>query len=233
MKYKEFKPGKKITVFFIFFASAFFLLGLWQVERGQDKSNILDEFNKNIKKSPGSFSENSSKWDRVKVEGYWIGSKQILIDNVINSGIAGYKVLTPLQIEGTETHILVDRGWIPQGSSRNILPSIDIQNEYVKVNGILEDPELGFVLSEDLVTENWPKVSQTKNLGVLRAVFDEDLAPYIIVADPTLSNSLVYMKIIPTNMTPEKHFGYAIQWFTMFAALCLMYLWLGFKKNEE
>ena len=113
------------------------------------------------------------------------------------------------------------------------MPSIDIQNEYVKVNGILEDPELGFVLSEDLVTENWPKVSQTKNLEVLRAVFDEDLAPYIIVADPTLSNSLVYMKIIPTNMTPEKHFGYAIQWFTMFAALCLMYLWLGFKKNEE
>ena len=34
-------------------------------------------------------------------------------------------------------------------------------------------------------------------------------------------------------MTAEKHFGYAIQWFTMLIALCLMYLWIGFKKDEE
>ena len=101
------------------------------------------------------------------------------------------------------------------------------------MDGILEDPELGFVLSEDLVTEKWPKVSQTKNLKVLNKAFDEVLAPYIIVADPTLTSSLAYMKVIPTNMTPEKHFGYAIQWFTMFVALFLMYLWIGFKKNEE
>ena len=233
MKFKEFRPGKRITIFFICFATTFFLLGLWQVERGQDKSNILKEFNNNIKKSPLPFSEKSTKWDRVTVEGYLIGSKQILIDNIIKSGVAGYKVLTPLLIKDTETHILVDRGWVSQGNSRDILPDIDINKEYVKVTGILEDPELGFVLSEDLVTEKWPKVSQTKNLKVLNKAFDEVLAPYIIVADPTLTSSLAYMKVIPTNMTPEKHFGYAIQWFTMFVALCLMYLWVGFKKNEE
>ena len=113
------------------------------------------------------------------------------------------------------------------------MPGIDIKDEYVEVNGILEDPELGFVLSEDLVTDHWPKVSQTKNLDVLRKEFDEQLSSYILVADPTLKSSLAYMKIVPSNMTAEKHFGYAIQWFTMFIALCLMYLWMGFKKNEE
>jgi surfeit locus 1 family protein len=169
----------------------------------------------------------------VSVKGLWNGSKQMLIDNVINSGVAGYKVLTPLQINETEMFILVDRGWISQGKSRNILPNIDIKDEYVEVNGILENPELGFILSENLVTDNWPKVSQTKNLEVLSKEFEEQLSSYILVADPTLKSSLAYMKIIPTNMTAEKHFGYAIQWFTMFVALCLMYLWIGFKKNEE
>ena len=233
MKFNKFNPGKKIIIFFIFFAITFFLLGLWQVERGHDKSKIIAEFNNNIKKSPASFSEASSKWDRVLIKGLWKGSKQILVDNVINSGVAGYKVLTPLQINESEVFILVDRGWVSQGKSRNILPNIDIKDEYVEVNGILENPELGFVLSEDLVTANWPKVSQTKNLEVLSKEFDGQLAPYILVADPTLKNSLAYMKVIPTNMTAEKHFGYAIQWFTMFVALCLMYFWLGFKKNEE
>ena len=233
MKFNKFNPGKKITIFFIFFAITFFLLGLWQVERGHDKSKIIAEFNNNIKKSPASFSEASSKWDRVLIKGLWKGSKQILVDNVINSGVAGYKVLTPLQINESEVFILVDRGWVSQGTSRNILPNIDIKDEYVEVNGILEDPELGFVLSEDLVTDHWPKVSQTKNLDVLRKEFDEQLSSYILVADPTLKSSLAYMKIVPSNMTAEKHYGYAIQWFTMFVALCLMYLWIGFKKNEE
>ena len=117
---------------------------------------------------------------------------------------------------------MVDRGWISQGKSRDALPRIDIKDEYVEVNGILEDPELGFVLSEDLVTDNWPKVSQTKNLDVLRKEFDEHLSSYILVADPTLKSSLAYMKIVPSNMKAEKHYGYAIQWFTMFIA-CLLY----------
>ena len=180
MNFRKFNPGKKITVFFIFFATIFFLLGLWQVERGHEKSNIIEQFNSNITKTPESFSEESSKWDRVIVKGIWDGSKQILIDNVINSGIAGYKVLTPLQINETEIFILVDRGWISQGKSRDTLPRIDIKDEYVEVNGILEDPELGFVLSEDLVTDNWPKVSQTKNLEVLRKEFDEQLSSYTV-----------------------------------------------------
>ena len=233
MNFKKFNPGKKITVFFIFFATTFFLLGLWQVERGHEKSNIIEQFNNNSIKTPKLFSKESSKWDRVKVKGTWNGSKQVLIDNVINSGIAGYKVLTPLQVNETGIFILVDRGWISQGKSRDTLPKIDIKDEYVEVSGILEDPELGFVLSEYLVTDNWPKVSQTKNLDVLRKEFEVQLSRYILVADPTLKNSLAYMKIIPSNMTAEKHFGYAIQWFTMFVALCLMYLWIGFKKNEE
>jgi surfeit locus 1 family protein len=96
-----------------------------------------------LNRLPASFSEESSKWDRVSVKGLWNGSKQMLIDNVISSGVAGYKVLTPLQINETETYILVDRGWISQGKSRDTLPNIDIKDEYVEVNGILEDPELG------------------------------------------------------------------------------------------
>ena len=47
MNFKKFNPGKNITAFFIFFATTFFLLGLWQVERGHEKSNIIEQFNNN------------------------------------------------------------------------------------------------------------------------------------------------------------------------------------------
>ena len=229
----KFNPGIRITIFFVFFAILFFSLGLWQIERGQAKTTILAEFEDNLSKTPVYLNQESKKWDRVYVKGKWDNSKQILVDNVINRGVAGYKVLTPLRIIETNQLILVDRGWIKQNKYREILPNIELIETDEIVSGILEYPELGLVLSEDLVSKEWPKISQTKNLEVISKEYDEFIYPMILLADPILKNSLEYIKITPTNMTPTKHYGYSAQWFLMFLVLCLMYLWYGFKKNEK
>ena len=229
----KFNPGIRITIFFVFFAILFFSLGLWQIERGQAKTTILAEFEDNLSKTPVYLNQESKKWDRVYVKGKWDNSKQILVDNIINRGIAGYKVLTPLRIIETNQLILVDRGWIKQNKYREILPNIELIEADEVVSGILEYPELGLVLSEDLVSKEWPKISQTKNLEVISKEYDEFIYPMILLADPILKNSLEYIKITPTNMTPTKHYGYSAQWFLMFLVLCLMYLWYGFKKNEK
>ena len=233
MEKNKFNPGIRITIFFVFFAVLFFSLGLWQIERGQAKTSILVEFEDNLKKTPTSLNYESKKWDRIYIKGKWDNSKQILVDNVINRGVAGYKVLTPLRIMETNQLILVDRGWIKQNKYREILPSIELIEANEVVSGILEYPELGLVLSDDLVSKEWPKISQTKNLEVLSKEYDEVIYPMILLADPILKNSLEYIKITPTNMTPIKHYGYSAQWFLMFVVLCLMYLWYGFKRNEK
>ena len=229
----KFNPGIRITIFFVFFAVLFFSLGLWQIERGQAKTSILVEFEDNLKKTPTSLNYESKKWDRIYIKGKWDNSKQILVDNVINRGVAGYKVLTPLRIMETNQLILVDRGWIKQNKFRDILPNIELVEGDEVISGILEYPELGLVLSDDLVSKEWPKISQTKNLEVLSKEYDEVIYPMILLADPILKNSLEYIKITPTNMTPIKHYGYSAQWFLMFVVLCLMYLWYGFKRNEK
>jgi len=231
MKKNKFNPGIRITIFFVFFALLFFSLGLWQIERGQAKTNILNDFEKNLQEEPLYLNQESQKWDRVYVEGEWVSSNQILIDNVINRGIAGYKVLTPLRISETDQLLLVDRGWIKQNRFRDQLPDIKLIEANEVVSGILETPELGLVLSEDLVSKEWPKISQTKNLDVISNEFDEYIFPMILLADPTLKNSLEYIKITPTNMTPIKHYGYSGQWFLMFLVLCFMYVWYGYKRN--
>ena len=231
MKKNKFNPGIRIPIFFVFFALLFFSLGLWQIERGQAKTNILNDFEKNLQEEPSYLNQESQKWDRVYVQGEWASSNQILIDNVINRGVAGYKVLTPLRMSETDQLILVDRGWIKQNRLRDQLPDIKLIEANEIVSGILETPELGLVLSEDLVSKEWPKISQTKNLDVISNEFDEYIFPMILLADPTLKNSLEYIKITPTNMTPIKHYGYSGQWFLMFLVLCFMYVWYGYKRN--
>ena len=233
MEKNKFNPGIRITIFFVFFAILFFSLGLWQIERGQAKTTILAEFEDNLSNKPTYINQESKRWDRVYVKGIWDSSKQILVDNVINRGVVGYKVLTPLRIIETNQLILVDRGWIKQNKFRDILPNIELVEGDEVISGILEYPELGLVLSEDLISKEWPKVSQTKSLEVISKEYDEFIYPMILLADPILKNSLEYIKITPTNMTPAKHYGYSAQWFLMFLVLCLMYLWYGFKKNEK
>ena len=222
MKKNKFNPGIRITIFFVFFAILFFSLGLWQIERGQAKTTILAEFEDNLSNTPTYLNQESKRWDRVYVKGIWDSSKQILVDNVINRGVVGYKVLTPLRIIETNQLILVDRGWIKQNKFRDILPNIELVEGDEVISGILEYPELGLVLSEDLISKEWPKVSQTKSLEVISKEYDEFIYPMILLADPILKNSLEYIKITPTNMTPTKHYGYSAQWFLMFLVLCLM-----------
>ena len=193
----------------------------------------MDDFEKKILEKPSYINQKSQKWDRVYVEGKWDSSNQILIDNVIRRGIAGYKVLTPLRMKETDQLILVDRGWIKQNTFRDQLPDIKLIQVDEVVSGILEIPELGLVLSDDLVSKEWPKISQTKNLGVFKNEYDENIFPMILLADPTLKNSLEYIKITPTNMTPIKHYGYSAQWFLMFLVLCFMYVWYGYKRNAK
>ena len=230
MKKNKFNPGIRITVFFIFFAILFFSLGLWQIERGQAKTTLLKEFDENSLKAPKSISKDSKKWDRVYIQGKWNGSEQILIDNVINRGIAGYKVITPFQLDETGELILVDRGWIKRNRNIENLPDVSIIDIRERVSGILESPELGLMLSDEVVSEKWPKISQTKNFEVISKEYNVPMFPLILLADPTSRYSLEYIKINPTNMTPVKHYGYSAQWFLMFLVLCGMYIWYGYKK---
>ena len=233
MKKNKFKPGLKISIFFVFFAILFFSLGLWQIERGQAKTALLEEYEKNTLEDPKEINNDSKKWDRVYVEGTWQGANQILIDNVINRGIAGYKVLTPLRLSQTDEIILVDRGWIKRNRDMMDLPDVNIKDVKEKVSGILESPELGLVLSDELVSDGWPKISQTKNIDVISEEYSDEIYPLILLADPISRYSLEYIKINPTNMTPVKHYGYSAQWFLMFLVLCGMYIWYGYKKNEK
>ena len=233
MKKNKFNPGARITIFFVTFAIIFFSLGLWQIERGQAKTVLLDEFDKNSVIEPQEIKQDSKKWERVYVEGTWYGANQILIDNAINGGIAGYKVLTPFRLNETGDLILIDRGWIKRNRNMSDLPNISIKDIKERVSGILESPELGLVLSNELVSSEWPKISQTKNIDVISEEYNESIYPLILLADPISRYSLEYIKINPTNMTPVKHYGYSAQWFLMFIVLCGMYVWYGYKKNEK
>ena len=221
------------TIFYIIFGSVFVFLGFWQIERGAEKDQIVSNFEEAQMKQPLPISNNSKKWDRVYVNGALDKSKTIFIDNTIYKGALGYKVVAPLILD-MDGIILVDFGWTKQPERRGDVKTVEISsNENISVTGVLEQPELGLVLSDELFSSSWPKISQSKSIDALQELFDEKIYPFILLSDFRKDSDLTYIKPVVTNMPPVKHYGYAGQWFAMFIALTIMYIYFLRKSTNE
>jgi surfeit locus 1 family protein len=220
----QIQENKLLTSFSIFFVIIFVFLGVWQVERAAHKEGLLQAFNAEQESPPIRLTSQSPDWSRVFVDGIFDSSRQILIDNQIHKGKVGYKIFTPFRFDDNKI-VLVDRGWIAQGQSRSDLPQLNILEKKSRIIATVTSPEQGVLAGSELLTNEWPRVSQTKAVEVIASAFKEPILDIVLVLDPGSSQITEFIQIKPFAITPVKHYGYAMQWFTMSIVLLGMFLY--------
>jgi len=218
------QENKLLSAFSIFFVIVFVFLGIWQIERAAHKEGLLQAFNSEQESPPTRLTSQSVDWSRVFVDGIFDSSRQILIDNQIHKGKVGYKIFTPFRFDGNKI-VLVDRGWIAQGQSRSDLPQLNILEKKSRIIATVTSPEQGVLAGSELLTNEWPRVSQTKAVEVIASAFNEPILDIVLVLDPGSSQITEFIQIKPFAITPVKHYGYAMQWFTMSIVLLGMFLY--------
>ena len=218
------QENKLLTSFSIFFVFVFVFLGIWQIERAANKEGLLQDFNSEQESPPTRLTSQSPNWSRVFVDGVFDSSRQILIDNQIHNGKVGYKIFTPFRFDDNKI-VLVDRGWIAQGQSRSDLPQLNILEKKSRIIATVTSPEQGVLAGSELLTNEWPRVSQTKAVEVIASAFKEPILDIVLVLDPGSSQITEFIQIKPFAITPVKHYGYAMQWFTMSIVLLGMFLY--------
>ena len=226
---KLIKNNKALSLFSVFFTLLFISLGFWQIERAESKALKMKAFNEMQKNPPLPLNDSSAAWSRVFVEGFYDSSRQVLIDNQINDGQVGYKIYTPFYFD--EKAIFVDRGWVPRGKTRGELPDIDFQSERLRIVGSLLKPEKEVLAGDDIFSKEWPIVSQTKLPTIVEAVFNEDFFDMVLILEPGSSFLEEYVPLQPFVITPTKHYGYALQWFTMSIVLFSMFIYAINKES--
>jgi surfeit locus 1 family protein len=92
-------------------------LGLWQSGRAAEKRAAAAEPEKR----------------RVSLRGTFRPEYTVFLDNKIRRHRAGYEVVTPLRL-GSE-HVLVNRGWIEAGRTRESLPQVRTPAGEVRIEG--------------------------------------------------------------------------------------------------
>ena len=218
------KHNKALTAFSCFFIVVFILLGFWQIERAGLKASLIQEFDLEQAKAPLPISVSSSQWSRVHIEGLYDPAQQVLIDNQINNGKVGYKIYTPFYYEQDQA-IFVDRGWISQGKTRSDLPDINFNATKLRIVGSLIKPEKEVLVGDTLLTNEWPMVSQTKSPSVIQEAYEKQFSNMVLILEPGSLFLNEYIALTPFVITPTKHYGYALQWFTMSLVLAGMFMY--------
>ena len=218
------QENKLLTSFSIFFVFVFVFLGIWQIERAANKEGLLQDFNSEQESPPTRLTSQSPNWSRVFVDGVFDSSRQILIDNQIHNGKVGYKIFTPFRFDDNKI-VLVDRGWIGQGQSRSDLPQLNVLEKKSRIIATVTSPEQGVLAGSELLTNEWPRVSQSKAVEVIALAFNEPILDIVLVLDPGSSQITEFIQIKPFAITPVKHYGYAMQWFAMSIVLLGMFLY--------
>jgi len=234
----KFYPGWPLTLAVLLLLPMLLSLGFWQLDRSWQKTELQTAFAKQSQQLPVPLdnlnpADSSNYYRQVIAVGHYDNSRQLLLDNQLLKGQPGYHVLTPLRLAGGEA-MLVNRGWIPLGSSRQVLPDIAVTTGPVTVNGRLAQPaNPGIHLGEaGGADRNWPRVIQYVDYAPLSAILGYPLKSAIILLDPEAPQG--YWRDWQPGFGgfgPERHQGYAVQWFALSAALVILYIVASIRRK--
>lgn len=212
-------------------------LGFWQLDRAAQKRALLTAYGDRpadaaLQISPGFAPDSDWRYRRAEVVGRYIAERQFLLDNRVYQGRVGYHVLTPLRLAHADVAILVNRGWVPQGATRADLPALPVPaDERLHIEGLIDIPHDNvFVLGEGEDRDpGWPKVLQQIRLELHAEQLGVHLLPMVLLLDEDQPGGFV-RDWNPIVIGPERHVGYAVQWFALAAVLLVLYLWVNVRK---
>lgn len=241
LKPAKFNPGWKLTLFFLPAFPALLALGFWQLEREQEKRTLeaLYEARRDAPAVPLSRleGEEDPRYFPVRLEGEYDNEKVFLLDNRTYQGRAGFEVIAPFAtVEGRT--VLINRGWIPlEGGSREILPKPAPVEGRKSVAGLVYVPAGEQVmLGDESPFDGWPRVIQSLDMD---RMFNElgvdprgkEVFPHTIRLAREAPGVLQRNWRV-TAMSPERHRGYAVQWFSLAAVLAGLYIYAGFMRRS-
>lgn len=233
----RFRPRLIPTIATLLLLPALISLGQWQAHKAEQKQALQETYDQReqgifLQVDAHPLNPEAVRYSRVVARGRYDPAYQILLDNQVHEGMAGYHVLTPLRIEGGDMRVLVNRGWVPVGRDRNILPDTDVPQGVMEVTGYAVVPSGKFFeleRPEDL-RSGWQKVWQNLDLKRYMGAVQFPLQPVVIRLDPA-SSAGGYVREWPRpDARIEVHRGYALQWYGMAAVLMVFYLVTSIRK---
>jgi len=212
-------------------------LGFWQLERGDEKAELIARLEERRLEAPMSLTSvmrlpTQDLADRqVVFTATFEEDNYVLLDNRLRDGRFGYEVIAFVSVGDASAGELIaplNLGWIEGDRSRMTTPAPQLPTGEHRVYGRIYQPAgEAFLLGDNAFPLQRPAVVQQLTLEPwaesMRETFASPVFPYEVRVLPTEPTAFSAQWAV-VNQTPAKHRGYAVQWFTMAAALGLAFI---------
>lgn len=235
---REFKPALWPALVFMVLFVFLLSLGNWQMHRAQEKQVLLDAKHARQAAPAMDIGEQlpDPELDRfraARVTGWYVPGQQWLLDNRVYDRLPGYHVFSLFKSSSGQ-HLLVNRGWVSVGASRSNLPVLPLPEGKVALLGNVDFPEsVGLVLGEQPVA-SLDSLVVLQNLDIQQLAQARQLAllPMALVLAEQQPGSLQYDWLPVEAISPEKHLGYAVQWYALATALLIIFVGVNTRRVE-
>jgi surfeit locus 1 family protein len=187
------------------------MLGNWQSERAAQK------------RAAGAAVE------QVALRGELVPKYTVYLDNKIHRGRPGYQIVQPLRLAGGG-NVLVNRGWIAAGATRDQLPEVRTPAGEIMLSGTrLPRFALAYAPGTDKPEMN---VWQNATREQFSAWSGLALEPYVVEQVSAANDGLV--RDWPrAESGAEKNDSYALQWYALSALSIILFLFLNVRRGKQ
>ncbi|MGC8119687.1 SURF1 family protein [Marinobacter sp. VGCF2001] len=224
----------RLLVFAGVFLPLLFNLGVWQLNRAEEKARLLQAWTTGVAEADWQemLAGGQLRQGQPVMLSGWYSGQTWLLDNRTRDGRAGYEVLTLFEpVSGPP--VVINRGWLPAPAHRQQLPEIQTPEVLLSLQGRLavypEPPVLG---DQEPAAGGWPRRVQALPMQRVQALGIQPAPMTVHLADSQQPGAYRADRA-PDVMGPQTHYGYAFQWFALAAVLTILTLVASYKKNSE
>lgn len=217
--------------------AAFVGLGMWQLDRARQKEDLLAAYAAGAT-APALALEGylaQPRYTPVRLSGRYL-DYTVLLDNQIRERRVGAHVYTLFEPAAGPPRVLVNRGWLPLGPDRRVRGGLsDPPGGPLELEGLLSDyPRPGIRLGTVDYRGPAPALVPYLEHDALAAALKTELAPQILLLSekPGPDDPRLVRDFNPAVMPPERHRGYAFQWFSLAAAVAVVATVLQFRRRS-
>jgi cytochrome oxidase assembly protein ShyY1 len=217
-------------------------LGNWQSRRAEQKIALQAKLAEGARAAPlvldgAPLAADSVAYRRVTVSGEFVRGWPVYLDNRPYQGKAGFYLLMPFKISGSNMHVLVARGWLPRDPAvRDKLPNYATPEGTVTLQGVARlnaghVMQLGTApaLTPNAIVQNADPLQLAKDSGLTMQPFViEQGAP----AQPSGDDAQMVRDWPAPSLGVEKHQGYAFQWYALAAMAVIFFVANGFRRGK-
>ncbi|MDA9600538.1 SURF1 family protein [Nitrosomonadales bacterium] len=242
LKNYKFKFKLFPTLIFAITFCGFIVLGFWQIDRADQKNVLNSNYTDRQQEATIVLDKNnimdeksSLLWRKVEFEGSFLNKQNIILDNQIFNQIAGFNIITPFKINGSNSIVLVNRGWHPNLKNREMLPVInEIKGERSLLGYIAGFPVSGIKLGKNNIETLNSQIFRFQRLDTLELNYflSANVMPYMIYLDPIIDKEFYENFKLPAPDS-QKNYGYAFQWFAFAITLLIIFIRLSMTRKTN